>query len=152
MSNIVDKAKLSVAIDKTHHRWANANKRELFSNNGCPLCTYIKDTYKVPLNKGQPVGACLLCPVKYFGFSHLCFGISILKTQQSVEPEEFKNLKSTVLSKLKAILTKLGSEKRFKEYSQHVQKELDNIKRAPTVIKKKREAPVRKRRTIVKLT
>jgi len=105
------------AIQSTESFWKGLQKETLVrGNTTCSLCTLIKTVYNTSFQKGSARGACLLCPVKYFGLFHICVGIQHVYSTPDITTTEMNALRKTVVNSLHTLQQAISKKKNYDEY------------------------------------
>lgn len=127
----VSQEEILSAISSTSVVWNDLQKENLRGNLVCPLCNLIKNVYKVSFQKGSARGACLLCPVKYFGKFHICVGIGHVFNSSEITSDEMKSLRKTVLDNLEELKATVTSGTEYDRYIKFVinERKAMNIRR-----------------------
>lgn len=140
----IDREDLLTAIDRTLQVWEGLN----FEYNDQavvlrPLCQNIHQQTKVT------TFACDYCPVYRFGFHHVCRSVEQMQVGDTSDAakREFANIKKLVINGFKSVKKKVEADTTWQEYKEHIKLKKAGAIKSSTVVKKKPEPVVDKRKT-----
>ena len=139
----MDREGLIIAIDRAIELWESWNFEYIDQTTVLrPLCQNIHQQTKAT------VSACNYCPMYLFGFHHVCMSVEQMRIGDTTEAakREFTNIKKAVVKGFKNVKKKIGTDITWEEYKVYIQLKKAGAIKSSTVVKKKPEIEVSKRK------